>query len=42
MVSTGVLPPLAQTVSRDLGWLADVADRRKPFAATAHCLCDTP
>jgi protease-4 len=42
MVSTGMLPPLAQTVSRDLGWLADVADRRKPFAATAHCLCDTP
>ena len=40
MVSTGLLPPVVQTLSQDLGWLADVADRRKPFAASAHCLCD--
>ena len=42
MVSTGLLPPVVQTLGQDLGWLADVADRRKPFAASAHCLCDGP
>ena len=42
MVSTGLLPPVVQTLSHDLSWLADVADRRKPFAASAHCLCDGP
>jgi len=23
----------------ELSWLAEVAQRRKPFAATVHCLC---
>lgn len=26
----------------DLGWLADVAQRRKPFEAMTHCLCSAP
>lgn len=26
----------------DLGWLADVAQRRKPFEAMTHCLCGAP
>lgn len=42
------LPPLALTklplgeVAVDVGWLADVAKRRKPFEAMAHCLCGAP
>lgn len=42
------LPPLTLTklplgeVAADMGWLADVAKRRKPFEATAHCLCGAP
>ena len=39
LVSIGLLPPVALTLARDLGWLADVADRHKPFAAVVHCLC---
>jgi protease IV len=44
VASTG-LPALtggaaAGQVQRDLGWLMEVADRRKPFAAMVHCLCD--
>jgi protease IV len=29
-------------VARDLGWLAGVADGKKPFAAVTHCLCGVP
>jgi hypothetical protein len=32
--ATGVLP--------DLAWLANVAAKRQPFAATVHCLCTPP
>jgi protease-4 len=34
----GALTP----VGKDLGWLADVAERRQPFAAVTHCLCTVP
>jgi protease-4 len=27
---------------QDLGWMTEVADRRKPFAAVVHCLCTAP
>jgi protease IV len=27
---------------RDLGWLAGLAERKKPFEAVAHCLCAAP
>ena len=44
MASTG-LPALAGgavagQIQRDLGWLMEVADRRKPFSTVTHCLCD--
>ena len=44
VASTG-LPALTSSaaagqIQRDLGWLMEVADRRKPFAAITHCLCD--
>jgi protease-4 len=29
-------------VGRDLGWLSQVANRRQPFAAVTHCLCEAP
>jgi protease-4 len=28
--------------TRELGWLAGLAERRKPFDAVAHCLCTVP
>jgi protease IV len=34
------LPAVAQEIQRDLGWLAAVAERRQPFAAIVHCLCE--
>lgn len=37
------LPAAASTgVVKDLGWLAGVADGRKPFSAVTHCLCQVP
>ena len=42
LVAAGLLPPLAQTLAQDLGWLADLAEQRKPFASVVHCLCDAP
>jgi protease-4 len=33
---------VAGPVRRELGWLSDLVDGRKPFAAVAHCLCDAP
>lgn len=33
------LPGTLQGVQQDLGWLAEVAERRQPFAAVVHCLC---
>ena len=39
LVGMGLLPPVAQTLAQDLGWLADVTEQHKPFAAVVHCLC---
>jgi protease-4 len=36
----GVPPVLVRDVSRDLGWVAEIAEHRKPFAAVVHCLCE--
>jgi protease-4 len=42
-VSAAVLSTGAATgITRDLGWLAQVAERRQPFAAVTHCLCEAP
>jgi protease-4 len=38
MLSTGA----ASGITRDLGWLSRVAERRQPFAAVTHCLCEAP
>jgi protease-4 len=32
----------AAGVAKDLGWLSQVANRRLPFAAVTHCLCEAP
>jgi protease IV len=42
LLSTGLLPPQAQSLAGDLAWLADAAAERKPYAAAAHCLCLAP
>lgn len=33
---------VAGSVRQDLGWLAELVDGRKPYAAVAHCLCGAP
>jgi protease-4 len=33
---------LSGPIRHDLGWLADLTNGRKPFAAVTHCLCDAP
>ncbi len=40
--AVGVAPQLVHGAARDLGWVADIAERRKPFAAIVHCLCGEP
>jgi protease-4 len=37
-LSTG----MASGITRDLGWLSQVAERHQPFAAVTHCLCEAP
>ncbi len=37
--AVGVAPQLVHGAARDLGWVAEIAERRKPFAAIVHCLC---
>ena len=34
-----VAPALVRGATRDLGWVSDLVERRKPFAAIVHCLC---
>jgi protease-4 len=46
-VKLGLLPDglpagAAAGVVKDLGWLSGVSERRQPFAAVTHCLCDAP
>jgi protease-4 len=43
----GVLPAALPAgavagVAKDLGWLSELADGKKPFAAVTHCLCELP
>ena len=35
----GVPPTIARDARRELGWLAAIAERRKPFEAVVHCMC---
>jgi protease-4 len=46
-VKLGLLPSglpsgAATDVTRDLGWLAELTDGRKPYAAVTHCMCTLP
>jgi len=27
---------------RELGWVAEIAEHRRPFAAIVHCMCGSP
>lgn len=38
----GVPGKVVQEARQELGWLVEVTDGRKPFAAIAHCLCKGP
>jgi protease-4 len=38
----GVAPSLVKDAGRELGWVSEIAERRKPFAAIVHCLCGDP
>ncbi len=40
--AAGLTPQVAREMTRELGWVADIADRRKPFSAVAHCFCAAP
>jgi len=42
LLALGLGAPAATDVARDLGGLAAVAQRRQPFAAVVHCLCEAP
>ncbi|MEO7497716.1 MAG: signal peptide peptidase SppA [Massilia sp.] len=46
-VKLGLLPPALPTsavneVTRELGWLSDLTDGKKPFSVITHCLCTPP
>ena len=38
----GLPPALAREARRELGWVTEIAEHRKPFAAVVHCLCVSP
>jgi protease-4 len=38
----GIPAGAVREAQQELGWLADVAARRQPFAAVVHCLCEPP
>ena len=40
-VAPGVAPVLREA-RRELGWVSELTEGRKPFAAVAHCLCSAP
>jgi protease-4 len=37
--AVGVAPTALRDATRDLGWVSDIVERRKPFTAIVHCLC---
>ena len=42
LLALGLAPAVAPEIVHELGWLAEVADRRQPYAAVTHCLCGVP
>jgi len=42
LLALGLAAPVGAGIVQDLGWLAELAERRQPFAAVVHCLCKAP
>jgi protease-4 len=42
LLPAGLPAAAAADVTRELGWLSELADGRKPFAAVTHCMCTLP
>jgi len=42
LLALGRDAPVGTGIAQDLGWLAELAERRQPFAAVVHCLCTAP
>jgi protease-4 len=42
LVALGIATPASRGVAQDLGWLAEVAEHARPFAAVTHCMCGVP
>ena len=42
LVPAGLPDSVIGPIRHDLGWLVDLVDGRKPFAAVTHCLCGAP
>ena len=38
----GVPPAVTRDAQRELGWVVEIAEHKKPFAAIVHCLCGGP
>ena len=38
----GLPPAVTREARRELGWVAEIAEHRKPFAAIVHCMCGSP
>jgi protease-4 len=42
LMPTGVPTSAMAQVSKELGWLSEMSNGRKPFAAVTHCMCTAP
>jgi len=42
LAPTGMPLGAAAEAAQELNWLSEVADKRKPFTAVTHCLCESP
>ncbi|RSZ57923.1 signal peptide peptidase SppA [Massilia atriviolacea] len=42
LLPTGVPASAMGEVSKELGWLSEMSNGRKPFAAVTHCMCSAP
>jgi protease-4 len=41
-LQTGLPSGAVKDVTRELGWLSELTEQRKPFAVMTHCLCTVP
>jgi protease-4 len=42
LASTGMPASATEEVAKDMRWLSELSESRKPFAAMVHCLCAVP